>query len=482
MKIPFMKINAIEDLGGIRMRTKVPISKGVNVVLASMLCMGAFTYIPTAYAAVDGQENTSTVQAKPNTPSNSLSRLEIDGVQLDQAFSADVTKYTATVENDVQKIALLAASDNTNSVITVNGKPVTSGTSAVYSLQTGDNTFLITVNDGTNPPSTYTLTVTRKQSNNNFLQDIKISKGELSPKFDSSVTAYDVQVANEVDAITVTPQAVAKTSSIKVNDSLFKDTGISVQLPVGASEITIAVTAENGEKKTYTLHVTREAKELVSLPTKAPSATPAIPTQERAKGKAATSNTKKPIQQAMQKNTKKPIQQTMQKNTNSLPKTEMNSAATLSALTVSQGTWNKTFSSNEFTYHISESSDVKTITINASPSDSGAAISINGSSDTTVQLEDNKPKTIISVVVTKGEERKTYVLVFEKDIKQENTSEATTNATESTSSNNTVSTPANADAPVTTAVQNERQTNNSPSLWDRIVNNIGSFFNWLLSF
>jgi hypothetical protein len=456
------------------MRTKVPIGKGGNAVLViSMLCIGSFTYMPTAYAyaSVDGKENTSTPQEELNTPSNSLSRLEIDGVQLDQTFSSNVTKYTATVENDVQNITLLVKSDNTNSVITVNGKPVTSGTSALYPIQTGDNTFLITVDDDTNSPNTYTLTVTRKQSNNNFLQDIKISKGELSPKFNSSVTAYNVQVANEVDAITVTPEAIEKVSSIKVNDSLFKDKGISVQLPVGKSEIFILVIAENGEKKTYTLHVTREAKKEDPLPTKAPSSTPAIPSKQLSNGKAVINNKKIPMQQ------------TIQKNTSSSQKTQINnSVATLSTLTVSKGTWNKTFSSNEFTYHISESSDVKTITINASPSYSGATISIDGSSNKTIQLEDNKKKTIISVVVSKGEERKTYVLVFERDIQQENKSEATTETTENISPSNIVSKTANTSAPVTITVQKGRQTKKSSSLWDRIVNGIVSFFDWLSSF
>jgi len=58
------------------------------------------------------------------------------------------------------------------------------------------------------------------------------------------------------------------------------------------------------------------------------------------------------------------------------------------------------------------SSAVEAVTINPIANYSDAAISIEGGNSKTIEL--NGKKTIISVVVTRNEDRKTYVLVFDK--------------------------------------------------------------------
>ncbi|MDP4107892.1 MAG: cadherin-like beta sandwich domain-containing protein, partial [Bacillota bacterium] len=233
------------------MLKKVSIGKGVSIVLViSMFGMGAPS-LPSVYAS--GEDNTSqvSVQNEQKAPVNVLSNLEIEGTTLDQTFLPDLYKYTATVENNVQSITLLASSVDEKAAITitVNGQTVEDPTKPIL-LQTGDNQIAIKVDDGVNAANTYNLTITRKKSSNNLLQDIQLSNGELSPKFDAAVTSYSVQVANEVNEITVSPVAAENTASILVNDSPVTDKGVSVQLSAEKTEITIVVTAENGEKKT----------------------------------------------------------------------------------------------------------------------------------------------------------------------------------------------------------------------------------------
>ncbi|MDP4156376.1 MAG: cadherin-like beta sandwich domain-containing protein, partial [Bacillota bacterium] len=241
------------------MLKKVSIGKGVSIVLViSMFGMGAPS-LPSVYAS--GEDNTSqvSVQNEQKAPVNVLSNLEIEGTTLDQTFLPDLYKYTATVENNVQSITLLASSsvdEKAAITITVNGQTVEDPTKPIL-LQTGDNQIAIKVDDGVNAANTYNLTITRKKSSNNLLQDIQLSNGELSPKFDAAVTSYSVQVANDVNEITVSPVAAENTASILVNDSPVTDKGVSVQLSADKTEITIVVTAENGEKKTYSMEVTK---------------------------------------------------------------------------------------------------------------------------------------------------------------------------------------------------------------------------------
>ncbi|MFK9094514.1 cadherin-like beta sandwich domain-containing protein [Bacillus salipaludis] len=357
------------------MLTKVP-KNGLNAILiVTMLGMGTGCYIPTAYAE-------STAVTEGQETSNLLSKLEIEGIKLDKDFLAGVNEYAATVENNVQSINLLVESGNPDSLITINGASVKNGNPNPLLLQTGKNVFLISVKDSSHSINTYTLSVTRKQNANNLLQNIKLSTGQLSPAFSSAITEYTVPVKNDTSALTVLPSAVDQTATVEVNGVLAKEEGVLVKIPTGKSDILINVTAENGMKKSYTIHVERAEPAAVNT---------AIPAR----------------------NTRTDSVQTATQMQNSSAVQKM-SKATLSALTVSGGTWDSTFSASEYTYHVAVSNDTKTITIEPTASFNSSTILIEGSTSKIIQLEDDQ-KTIISVVVSNDDDdRKTYVLVFDR--------------------------------------------------------------------
>jgi hypothetical protein len=96
----------------------------------------------------------------------------------------------------------------------------------------------------------------------------------------------------------------------------------------------------------------------------------------------------------------------------------------LNILTVSSGEWNKSFESNEHTYHIEVDNDISSVEMNATTNASGATIEYDGESSKKVKIKD-KAKTAISVTVSKDGERRTYVLVFEKDMDVEMDEEET---------------------------------------------------------
>ncbi|PCD07695.1 hypothetical protein CMV16_10350 [Peribacillus simplex] len=417
------------------------------ILVGSLVGMGTSTYMPAAEAA----EGTSVILEEAQTV-NSLSKLEIEGIALDQKFTEDVHDYSSTVGNDVEKITLLAASPNEKAAIYVNGVKMTDGKLKDLTLQTGMNAFVITVSDGENETVTYTLKVEKHESDDNLLTSIGLSKGSLT--FDSKVTAYHASVENEVHSVTVTPTLSDSKAIVKVNGKDATSAGVKVTLPVGKTTVKITVTAENGDEKTYTLTITRAAASAKETESKAapkedevqkwPSTgtSKAQPSSDKGnKTRSSDKGSKTSLTSAESSNNQKPssgisqvtnAQQTQKVKTDSVEKVtsadssgeESNNGPVLNSLTVSSGVWNKSFESNEHTYHIKVDNDISSVEMNATTNASEATIEYDGASSEKVKIKD-KAKTAISVTVSKDGERRTYVLVFEKDMDVEMDEEET---------------------------------------------------------
>lgn len=437
-------------------------TKRISAIVAiSLFSLGPIPFIPAAKAAVGGEV------ANAQATGNSLSLLEAEGVQLDHVFTSEVKTYSAVVPNSMGMVTLHLKSTDPAAVIKVNGQTVASEGAIAVSLNTGDNSIQITVGDGTNTDDLFTLNITRKQNDNNSLQDIQLSNGSLSPAFNPSVTSYDVQLKNNVDRLTVTPTAAAKTTNLKVNDSPASDKGVSVDVPVGKSTITILASAEDGEEKKYLLNITRENVQPVIQPNPNPN-----PQETSAKKPANTFVKPKVSGNSQKRNTTSRAASAL----STQPKTAIpkQSSAILSSLSVSSGTWNKSFSANSFTYHISVGSDIDSVTIKGIPNYSGADVLIGGSAASTIELG-NQQKKIIPVVVTKDNERKTYVLVFEKPAGQNGDSTAES-APKADDRIQTASLEKGSSPQTMANTWKGAKTTEQTSLWGRIISSIRSFF------
>ncbi|MCK2004826.1 cadherin-like beta sandwich domain-containing protein [[Brevibacterium] frigoritolerans] len=429
------------------------------ILVGSLVGMGTSTYMPAAEAS----EGTSVILEETQTQTvNGLSKLGIEGIALDQKLTEDVHDYSSTVGNEVEKITLLAASPNENAAIYVNGVKMTDGKLKDLTLQTGMNTFVITVSDGENETVTYTLKVDKHESDDNLLTSIGLSKGSLT--FDSKVTAYHASVENEVQSVTVTPTLSDSKAIVKVNGKDATSAGVKVTLPVGKTMVKITVTAENGDEKTYTLTITRAAATAKETESKAapkedevqkepstgtskaqpssdkgsktslPSAGSSDKGSKTSLPSAESSNNQKPSSGVSQVTSAQQIESisTQKVKTDSVEKVtsadslgeEGNNGPVLNSLTVSSGVWNKSFESNEHTYHIEVDNDISSVEMNATTNASGATIEYDGASSAKVKIKD-KAKTAISVTVSKDGERRTYVLVFEKDMDVEMDEEET---------------------------------------------------------
>lgn len=99
---------------------------------------------------------------------------------------------------------------------------------------------------------TQEVTLTEKTTSDKMaeLQNIVIAEGTLTPEFDSSITAYRVNVPNEVDRLSMSTLAASAQVGITVNGN--------ENFVVGENIVSIVVEAENGAKKEYIITVVRE--------------------------------------------------------------------------------------------------------------------------------------------------------------------------------------------------------------------------------
>lgn len=99
-------------------------------------------------------------------------------------------------------------------------------------------------------PDTACAKPTSDESPNNYLSALSVTGQTISPSFSGATTTYSLTVSNSVTSITVNATAVDSAATISGSGSK--------SLSVGSNTISVKVTAENGDVRTYTLTVIRE--------------------------------------------------------------------------------------------------------------------------------------------------------------------------------------------------------------------------------
>ncbi|WP_374711842.1 tandem-95 repeat protein [Symbiobacterium terraclitae] len=96
----------------------------------------------------------------------------------------------------------------------------------------------------------YLLTFVRAKSTVAELVELSINPGRLEPEFRPDRTSYSATVPHDVTAVTVVAKPGDAWTKVYVDGHQ--------NLRVGSNRITVTVLAENGERKVYTINVTRE--------------------------------------------------------------------------------------------------------------------------------------------------------------------------------------------------------------------------------
>ena len=199
----------------------------------------------------------------PFSPDAKLSSFTVTPGTLQPAFSGDVRDYTMDVTSDVANVTVTARPQNAGATVSINGQTTTSR--SVSLTAPGSSTSLtITVTAPNGSQNTYIVTVNRAAlSGNNSLRSLTVSPGTLAPAFNANTLNYFVNVDSTVANVAVRPTLQDINASMTVIGLGPTRSGQARTIPLlgpgSSTPVTIIVTAPNGTQKTYTVAVQRAA-------------------------------------------------------------------------------------------------------------------------------------------------------------------------------------------------------------------------------
>ena len=174
--------------------------------------------------------------------------------ELKPEFDKEILSYNVTVDEGVNKVNIVANTlkDTTNYRLLDN-----------TSIKVGNNVkrIMAIAEDGTS--KIYTINIYRPASTNNYLSDLIVKNGDkqfelsqldesgiIGKGFDKENNKYQIEVENDIKTINVNGIKDISLSTVKGNGNY--------SLSVGENNISINVTNEAGETRTYTLTVIRK--------------------------------------------------------------------------------------------------------------------------------------------------------------------------------------------------------------------------------
>ena len=178
---------------------------------------------------------------------NNLASLKVSNGKLSPGFSKGNTKYSMEVPFATSKLDISAKAEDAKATVNIsNPELVAEETTTVTIKVTAENgsakTYTINVKRGKDP--------NKPLSNNNYLSNLSVSTGDLSPSFNKDKLNYAVYLPFEVNYIEInTSVEDTKYATItKEGDN---------NLSIGNNLFKYTVTAEDGSKRVYTVTVIR---------------------------------------------------------------------------------------------------------------------------------------------------------------------------------------------------------------------------------
>lgn len=206
--------------------------------------------IKVTVKAEDGSKKTYTINVNrkdDRSKNNNLASLKVSNGKLSPGFSKGNTKYSMEVPFATSKLNVSATAEDPKSKVSIsNPDLVAEETTTVKITVTAENgsskVYTINVKRGKDP--------NKPLSNNNYLANLSVSTGMLSPYFDRAKQNYIVYLPYEINYIevNVSPEDT-KYATIKKEGSN--------DLSIGNNLFKYTVTAEDGTTREYTLTVVR---------------------------------------------------------------------------------------------------------------------------------------------------------------------------------------------------------------------------------
>ncbi len=237
-------INGSKDLFTVSFKVK-DVAAGTKITVS-------YTDVKASDGSADANIGTvsySATVAAPLSTNNALASLTVSNATISPAFNANTTSYTADVPFSVSKLDVKATAADSKAKVSISSPTLTPN---------GTTNVTITVTAESGAKKTYTIKVHREQdpnyvpSGNNNLSGITVDGFLLSPIFSADVTEYVVWLPYETESVKISGKAADGKASVQVVGG--------DQLAAGQDNpVQVICTAENGEKKTYTVVVKRAA-------------------------------------------------------------------------------------------------------------------------------------------------------------------------------------------------------------------------------
>ena len=422
-----------------------------NVTDFSDMFNGA-TAFTTTYSGATGFGSTPTSGFFTLSSDATLASLSVANSTAPIAVSPGTTNYFAVLPFQTSAAITLTVNQYSSAQasyasVTVDGTPVNLNTTGT-GVQTvtlaaqpnaGQNVnIVVTAPDGTT--LAYTLSITH-QSNDATLSLVSLSSGSLSPNFASGTFSYTATVGNSVSSVFVTAIPNEFNAAVMVNGSVIR----TVPLSVGNNTVSIQVTSQDGTSVlAYTVTVTRQSNDatLSALTLSNGSLSPSFasgtlaytasvanavstvtvtPTTNDANatvtvnGNPATT----PVPLTVGANTVTILVTAQDGTTQSYTLAVTRAAssdATLSALTLSNGSLSPSFASGTLAYTASVANTVSTVTVTPTTNDANATVTVNGNPATTpVPLAVGANTVTIQVTAQDGVTTQSYTLAVTRD-------------------------------------------------------------------
>ncbi|PKM87240.1 MAG: hypothetical protein CVU85_06270 [Firmicutes bacterium HGW-Firmicutes-10] len=195
--------------------------------------------------SVSGSGTTKLITTvSPKSDNNFLSELTTNAGDI--GFLRNIMEYSLVVENNVDRIRILAKAEDPNASVKED---------STFNLTVYKNVINIVVTAQNGSRRTYKINVIRKDvfgnvtllSSNSALKLLEIEGYPLD--FSPSVLEYRLEVENVVDNVLVIAEAADLKSSVIIDNVDL--------LMLGENRIQVTVVAENGQSRIYTIFVTR---------------------------------------------------------------------------------------------------------------------------------------------------------------------------------------------------------------------------------
>ncbi len=178
--------------------------------------------------------------------SNYLSDLSVEDQTIEPEFDSDTLYYSLTVGSNVDSVHVYAEKEDQTATLQINGSEVND---KVVSLNYGENKIYFTVTSENGASRTYTLAVTRSDSDEYYLLTLLTNLGTWDKTFDKDNNGlYTINVPEKTNMI-VFSGTTSVGSTVEGLDS--------IPISLGDNEHKIIVTSPSGLKNTYNFNVIR---------------------------------------------------------------------------------------------------------------------------------------------------------------------------------------------------------------------------------